>query len=486
MSYHARATKMRVGGAAAEDYIAMQSLAVDELRRGEAKESAVEILSQMGYFYSRSGDYLNGMEYLHEAMDSLYNMPRDSIDPVVACKLIQNQANLYQRVGLLEDALRLNAEAIALSRANGEVALPDLLRMRAFHLSDYRMPDSALIYHDMACRVALAHPEWELYDMYVPLTQMERAAFMIENNEHFPDSVANAIALIEEYGPKCGRLMYGPEAQRGRGYILGGQTAKGLAIIDKTLDHVRGLGSEEDLEWMLGVAAKAYARTGRYERLAEIYDEYITLHDTISRRLRNNALIGMDFRYRLKENEREAEKLRTCHRYSRRMIVYQVIAIVSLLILLYVMVKRHRRNIKNEKERSASELNRMKETQVTLNSTIETLSNQITQIESVKVVEEVSRQLSPKLLSGQSEQEFRRAFASLYPRFLPTLRREYPALTPGDELICMLIYLRHNNEEIALCLGIARSSVNTARHRLRKKLALDKETDLDTFILTRN
>lgn len=39
--------------------------------------------------------------------------------------------------------------------------------------------------------------------------------------------------------------------------------------------------------------------------------------------------------------------------------------------------------------------------------------------------------------------------------------------------------------EIALNLGISRQSVNTARYRLRKKLGLDKETDLDMFMTNR-
>ena len=49
----------------------------------------------------------------------------------------------------------------------------------------------------------------------------------------------------------------------------------------------------------------------------------------------------------------------------------------------------------------------------------------------------------------------------------------------------MLIYMHQSNEGIALCLGITRMSVNTARFRLRKKLGLDKETDLNDFLTSR-
>ena len=86
------------------------------------------------------------------------------------------------------------------------------------------------------------------------------------------------------------------------------------------------------------------------------------------------------------------------------------------------------------------------------------------------------------LLSDSQEAEFRRGFSQIYPRFIPQLHRDYPAVTSNDELIAMLIYMKYSTEEIALSLGIGRRGVNSARYRLRKKLNLDKETDLDTFL----
>lgn len=80
---------------------------------------------------------------------------------------------------------------------------------------------------------------------------------------------------------------------------------------------------------------------------------------------------------------------------------------------------------------------------------------------------------------------FRQYFMEIYPHFIPDLRRDFPTVTPNDELISMLIYMKYSSEEIALNLGISRQSVNTARYRLRKKLGLDKETDLDMFMTSR-
>lgn len=49
----------------------------------------------------------------------------------------------------------------------------------------------------------------------------------------------------------------------------------------------------------------------------------------------------------------------------------------------------------------------------------------------------------------------------------------------------MLIYLRHSTEEISVYLNISRTSVNSARYRIRSKLKLGKGDNLDKFLQER-
>ncbi|MDE6468479.1 MAG: hypothetical protein K2L28_06225, partial [Muribaculaceae bacterium] len=92
---------------------------------------------------------------------------------------------------------------------------------------------------------------------------------------------------------------------------------------------------------------------------------------------------------------------------------------------------------------------------------------------------------TPQLITGREEGRFRRAFGVIYPHFTAKLKREFPNLTPNDELLCMLINLGHTSEEISIYLGISRASVNSARYRLRTKFGLSKDVDLDTFIVAK-
>lgn len=80
---------------------------------------------------------------------------------------------------------------------------------------------------------------------------------------------------------------------------------------------------------------------------------------------------------------------------------------------------------------------------------------------------------------------FRRTFLAVYPRFVDDLRRDYPSLTDTDMVFCMLIFLQHSTQEISASLNISRASVNSARYRLRSKLSLAKEENLDKFLQSR-
>lgn len=51
-----------------------------------------------------------------------------------------------------------------------------------------------------------------------------------------------------------------------------------------------------------------------------------------------------------------------------------------------------------------------------------------------------------------------------------------------DELLCMMIKLKYTNKEIGSILSITNSSVLTARYRLKRKLGLPQQEQLDTWI----
>ncbi len=82
----------------------------------------------------------------------------------------------------------------------------------------------------------------------------------------------------------------------------------------------------------------------------------------------------------------------------------------------------------------------------------------------------------------QSWSNFETRFNLVNKGFNDNIKRQYPQLKPYDLKICILVKLGFSGKEMAQVLGISAESANTARYRLRKKMGLSKEDNLNEFI----
>jgi DNA-binding CsgD family transcriptional regulator len=69
-------------------------------------------------------------------------------------------------------------------------------------------------------------------------------------------------------------------------------------------------------------------------------------------------------------------------------------------------------------------------------------------------------------------------FNKRYPRFLKNLLGEFPNLTQRELLMCMYIKLNYSNHEISELMNISKTSVDSYRHRARKKMKLKRSDSL--------
>ncbi|WP_198145100.1 tetratricopeptide repeat protein [Microscilla marina] len=79
---------------------------------------------------------------------------------------------------------------------------------------------------------------------------------------------------------------------------------------------------------------------------------------------------------------------------------------------------------------------------------------------------------------------FQRIFEQLHPEFYANLKNSYPVLTSNDLHLCALLKLNLSSREISDLLGIAQESLKVKRYRLRQKMGLDSDKNLNEFILT--
>ena len=79
---------------------------------------------------------------------------------------------------------------------------------------------------------------------------------------------------------------------------------------------------------------------------------------------------------------------------------------------------------------------------------------------------------------------FQKIFEQLHPEFYTNLKSQFPGLTPNDLHLCALLKLNLSTREIADLLGIAQESLKVKRYRLRQKMGLESDRNLNEFIIT--
>src|SRR5574344_407036 len=89
---------------------------------------------------------------------------------------------------------------------------------------------------------------------------------------------------------------------------------------------------------------------------------------------------------------------------------------------------------------------------------------------------------SADTLADDGEDVFRERFDLLYPTFISQLRMKAPTISHKDELFCMLIALGQDSYQIERLLNIAHRSVIMARYRIKQKLQLDNDINIDDVI----
>ena len=87
-----------------------------------------------------------------------------------------------------------------------------------------------------------------------------------------------------------------------------------------------------------------------------------------------------------------------------------------------------------------------------------------------------------KILTSEDWRMFRTLFEQRFPSFFSNLQARFPKLTPAETRLLLLTKLKFETTEISNILGISATSVYTSRSRLRKRLGLTDDDDLEQFV----
>ena len=99
-----------------------------------------------------------------------------------------------------------------------------------------------------------------------------------------------------------------------------------------------------------------------------------------------------------------------------------------------------------------------------------------------KVMDPLRKRIQGKIDDSADWDQFQLQFSLAYPNFVEDLSIQYTGLRTADIKLCCYLKMSMNTKEIARVTGLSVRAIENKRYRLRKKLSLDTEISLDSFI----
>jgi hypothetical protein len=94
----------------------------------------------------------------------------------------------------------------------------------------------------------------------------------------------------------------------------------------------------------------------------------------------------------------------------------------------------------------------------------------------------IVKKIEESILNEGQWDLFQQQFEQIEPHFVKNLIQNFPKITQKDLKLLILIRMNLESREIGDIIGISLKSVNTARYRLRKRLELSEEENLELFV----
>lgn len=254
------------------------------------------------------------------------------------------------------------------------------------------------------------------------------------------------------------------------------------------------------------VAAKAVERlsqiaeaTGKHAEALQLYRRAVARKDSIFTAEKTKNMQDLEVRYHTREKEQEINLLhaRQATADLERKMAWLLLGMVIVVSLgLYLRMREKWERSRRELENNSKTLQTFAQMMLQKNAQIREMENALVQYrktpllpaaedapaeQRTEILEEFDI-YNNRILTNKDWETFKYYFEQAHKGYLLRLRTAYPDLSDAEERLFLLLKMNFNSQEISAILGISADSVKKGRQRLRKRLQLDRDTNLEQFI----
>jgi len=266
-----------------------------------------------------------------------------------------------------------------------------------------------------------------------------------------------------------------------------------------------------------------YDKMGEHKKSLDYYKVFIAYKDSIDGVKVKGKLAELETKYETAKKDQQITELELQQEIEKseklnQRIIFLSVLILFLLLLAWVWQKRKKdRQIhqqkelyhKKDKQLAQLELEKSKLKEEELQQSILYKSKQLSthalhmmqkntmlqeiqtdiksmskkaSVEDKPEYKRINLQINQSLRSDKDWDVFKLYFEDVNRNFFNSLQEINPNLTTNDHRLCALIKLNMNSKEMASVLNVAPNSIKSSRYRLKKKLKLNPEADLEEYI----
>ncbi len=495
-----------------------------KLDNNQTKELEINYLT-LGAIYEKQGKYELALKNLFKAVE-YYDKNGNEKGKASA---YNNIAIVYRKNGNLKLAQEYYEKSLALHKSNnnkfGELKIYNNL---AVLYEKQGMKDKAISYYNKVIKLSkevdfmggIAMSQINIAGLYIESGKnLDEAERLLDDSEKICINTRDRYKLPTVYGLK------------GQLFEKRNNLPKAVYFSKKAYDITLEIKDAKNTFELASQLAEFYKKLKDYKNALKYYEIYAVTKDSVFNIEKTSVIEEMKARFETESKEKELkiktakiellEKEQEINSIKSRLSLFGKIAIFVFIILMIFYYKRklkrqkelaekNRKFAENEKRMLELDMKNQEfekkqlETElqfkdrelqnfafhiVDKNDFIGRLKNELLKIQKNTDAGDFKNELrnvlffiNDKMTQERDREEFMANVEQIYSQFSIRLSQKFPELSENDKRLASLLRMGLQSKEIAAILHITPKSVDTNRYRLRKKMNLSSDVNLNDFI----
>lgn len=290
--------------------------------------------------------------------------------------------------------------------------------------------------------------------------------------------------------------------------ISGGSLDSAVYYLEKSIELAQNVGGKEIIIHASKALGGAYFNSGKYKKAYQSMEQHDYWQDSLKSENANQMIADLELKLKYEEKQSNL-MLEKQKRDKLYLIVGSSLVVISLVSIFLWLIQRYKsNNIRLQKSQLELNNRNLKLQKTSLKEQLEYKNKELTtNVMYLMKKNELLNDVSDRLINLKKNlkkentnpvqkiimdlntakdhdiwEEFELRFQQVYNEFYDQLLQQFPDISSNEKKLCAFLRLDLSSKEICTITGQSINSLNVARARLRKKLGLNTDDNLTSFL----